>query len=76
VIGTASWDDALRLLERACTLEPDRTVHLLALGEAYRDVGRKDAARRTLAAAVAAPLTDPNDELYRRMAREALSALR
>lgn len=76
VFGEASWREAVRLLEGACAAEPDRTVHLLALGQVYRDSGDKAAARRALQAALAAPLFDANDEAYKREAERDLAALR
>jgi regulator of microtubule dynamics protein 3 len=76
VFGEASWREAVRLLEAACTAEPGRTVHLLALGQVYRDAGDKPAARRSLEAAIAAPLFDANDEAYKREAERDLAALR
>lgn len=76
VFGEASWREAVRLLEAARAAEPARTVHLLALGQVYRDAGDKPAARRTLQAAIAAPLFDVNDEAYKREAERDLVALR
>jgi tetratricopeptide (TPR) repeat protein len=76
VFGEASWGEAVRLLEAANMTEPERTVHLVALGQVYRDAGRKDAARQALEAAVRAPLKDPNDERYKREAERDLKALR
>jgi hypothetical protein len=76
VFGEASWGEAVRLLERANALEPKRTVHLLALGEVYRDHDEPDKARDALQAAIDAPLRDANDEAYKREAARALKALR
>jgi tetratricopeptide (TPR) repeat protein len=76
VFGDASWREAVRLLEAACAAEPARTVHLLALGQIYRDAGNTAAARRSLEQAIAAPLHDPNDEAYKREAERDLRALR
>ncbi len=75
VFGEASWDNAIRLLERAVQIEPNRTVHLLALGEVYRDAGNTEKARATLNAAIRAPLHDPNDEAYKREAKRTLDTL-
>lgn len=76
VFGEASWREAVRLLEGAVAAEPARTVHLLALGQVYRDAGDKSAARRAFEAAIAAPLFDVNDEAYKREAERDLAALR
>jgi tetratricopeptide (TPR) repeat protein len=76
VFDEASWAEAVRLLEGACAEEPNRTVHLVALGQVYRDAGDPTAARRALEAALRAPLQDPNDEVYKREAERDLRALR
>jgi tetratricopeptide (TPR) repeat protein len=76
VFDEASWAEAVRLLEGACAKEPGRTVHLLALGQVYRDAGDRAAARRAFEAALEAPLRDPNDEVYKREAERDLKALR
>lgn len=75
VFGEASWSEAVRLMERAVTLEPNRTVHLLVLGQVYRDAGEKTKARETLQAAIRAPLVDTNDEAYKREAARDLEEL-
>lgn len=76
VFDEASWAEAVRLLEGACDADPNRTIHLLALGQVYRDAGDRPAARRALEAALRAPLRDPNDEVYKREAERDLRALR
>lgn len=75
VLGEASWDNAVRWLERAVQIQPNRTVHLLALGEIYRDTGQREKARRTLEAAIRAPLRDANDPQYKEAAQADLDAL-
>jgi tetratricopeptide (TPR) repeat protein len=76
VFDEASWAEAVRLLERANAVEPNRAIHLLALGQVYRDAGDSPAARRSFEAALRAPLTDVNDEAYKREAARDLQALR
>ena len=75
VFGEASWREAVRLLERATTLEPNRAVHLLVLGQVYRDAGNTTKAREALQAAIRAPLRDVNDEQYKREAERDLAQL-
>jgi tetratricopeptide (TPR) repeat protein len=75
VFGEASWDEAKRLLELANKVEPDRTVHRLALGQVYRDTGERAKARAQFEAAIKAPLFDYNDEAYKREAAQELQRL-
>ncbi len=76
VFGEASWSEAIRYLEAANTSQPNRTIHQLALGQVLRDAGQKERARAMLQAAIAAPLADPNDELYKREAERDLRNMR
>lgn len=76
VFGEASWAKAVSLLERANALEPNRTVHQLALAQIYRDTGETQKARAMYEAAVNSPLFDANDEAYKRDAKKELAALR
>lgn len=76
VFEEASWENAVRWLEQATTLQPNRTVHLLALGEIYRDTGQREKAKRALEAAIRAPLRDANDPQYKQAAQADLDAMR
>ena len=76
VFSEASWARAAALLERANAIEPNRTVHQLALAQVYRDTGKKDRARAMYEAAINAPLVDANDEAYKREAQRELGELR
>lgn len=76
VFGSASWGEAIRLLQGANAEEPNRTVHQLALAQIYRDAGEGAKARAMFEAAVAAPLWDVNDEKYKAQARQELRALK
>lgn len=71
----ASWADAVRFMEQAAALDPQRGVHRLDLARVYRDVGRLREARAAYQAVIAAPLIDFNDEHYKRQAQQELSAL-
>ncbi|HUR92057.1 MAG TPA: tetratricopeptide repeat protein [Gemmatimonadaceae bacterium] len=74
-LGAASWANAVRHLEQAVKLSPDRIIHHLELGDVYRD--RKDtaAARRSYETATRLPLADYNDERYKAQAEAGLRAL-
>ncbi len=75
VFGEASWKVAIRLLERANALEPNRTVHQVALAQVYRDAGQKSKARVMFEAAIKSPLFDINDEQYKAEAARELREL-
>lgn len=76
VFSTATWPEAIRYLEQAVALEPNRLVHHLDLARIYRDAGRKSDARAAYGAALRSPLTDANDATYRQSADEELRNLR
>lgn len=75
VFSTARWSEAVRLLELAVSIEPRRAVHHLDLARIYRDVDRKDDARREYEAVLAAPRMDVNDPVYKREATEEMRRL-
>jgi Flp pilus assembly protein TadD len=76
VFGTASWNEAVRYLELAVQVEPERLVHRLDLARIYRDMGRTAEARTAYRAAVAAGAFDANDGVYRQQASEELRKLK
>ncbi len=76
IFGSASWAEAVRYLEQAVQVEPDRLVHRLDLARIYRDMGRTTDARRTYGAAIAIADSDPNDATYRQQAGDELRRLR
>ncbi len=75
VFGEASWKEAIRFLERANALEPNRTVHQVALAQVYRDAGEKNKARAMFEAALKAPIFDINDSEYKAEAARELKEL-
>ena len=75
IFDTASWAEATRYMELSVTVEPERLVHRLDLARVYRDTGRKADARAAYAAAISLPLTDANDDAYKRDAERELAAL-
>lgn len=75
VFGLANWDEAQRLLEEAVRVDPTRIVHRLDLAGIYADRGERDQARAQYEWIAAAPITEPNDDLYKRQAAERLRRL-
>ena len=76
VFNEANWRDAVRYLERAASLEPDRVVHKLELASVYADSGNKAKARETYQAAIQTAPVEYNDKRYVEQARQGLAALR
>ncbi|MCO4100072.1 tetratricopeptide repeat protein [Gemmatimonas sp.] len=76
IFGSASWAEAVRYLEQAVQVEPDRLVHRLDLARIYRDMGRTAEARRAYGAAIVLADSDPNDATYRQQAGDELRRLR
>ncbi len=75
-LADASWSEAIRALERAVALEPQRIVHRLDLALIYRDAGRRNDARAQLDRVVQSPPADYNDPQYLRAAADARARLR
>jgi tetratricopeptide (TPR) repeat protein len=76
VAKAASWSEAVRYLELAVQVEPERLVHRLDLARIYRDLERTEDARAAYRAAVASADFDPNDRVYRQQATEELRRLK
>jgi tetratricopeptide (TPR) repeat protein len=76
VLKTASWSEAVRYLERAVEVDPDRLTHHLDLGLVYRDVGETSKAVTELGTVVNGPRSDVNDPLYKRQAQAALAKIK
>ena len=76
IFSEANWRDAVRYLERAAALEPDRIVHKLALASVYTDTGDKTKARETYQAALQLKALDFNDTHYLQQAQRELDELR
>lgn len=66
VFDTAKWSEAVRHLEQAVSLEPERIVHRLALAGVYRDTGDAAKAREQLDRIARLPVSDVNDDRYKR----------
>jgi tetratricopeptide (TPR) repeat protein len=75
VFDSASWPEAVRYMEQAVAVDPDRITHHLDLGKIYADVGDKAKARAQFEAVLRMPATEANDTLYKREAEKALKEL-
>src|SRR5687767_601424 len=76
VFGSASWADAVRYMEDAVAVDPNRLTHHLDLARIYRDRGEKAKARAQYEAVLAGAVTEFNDAQYKRAAERELTALR
>jgi tetratricopeptide (TPR) repeat protein len=79
VFGTASWAEAVRYMERAVQLDPNRITHHLDLAEVYRDrnkPGDKEKAKEQFQAAIDGPITDFNDAHYKKEAQDEMAKLK
>ena len=74
--GEANWKDAVRLMEKAVALEPERIVHRLELAAIYADSGDKAKAREQYQTAVRLKPSDFNDKHYQEQAQKELAALK
>jgi Flp pilus assembly protein TadD len=75
VFGSANWGDAVRYMEQAVAVEPERITHHLDLARIYVDVGQKAKARAEYEKAIALAPTDPNDDHRKRDAAAELKKL-
>ncbi len=75
VYETANWDTAQAYLERAVAGEPNRVIHHLTLGRIYADRHNRKKAEEQFQAALRAPISDFNDEEYRKQASAGLKKL-
>ncbi len=76
VFGEASWEDAIRYLERAVTLEPNRITHRLDLARVYADMDNRARAREQLTRIATTAAVDVNDAHYKREAAALLQRLK
>jgi tetratricopeptide (TPR) repeat protein len=77
VLGQANWQDAVKYMERAVAVDPERLSHRLDLAGIYADVDQKPKAREFYEFVIAATTrTDFNDPLYKRQAEERLKRLK
>jgi tetratricopeptide (TPR) repeat protein len=76
VFGSASWKEAVRYMEQAVSVEPNRLVHRVDLAEIYADIGDKAKARTELEYVMNASVSEPNDAKYKAQAGRLLKELR
>lgn len=76
VFDAASWNEAMKYIERAVAADPDRIVHRLDLGRMYAELGNKDAAREQFEWIANAPVREYNDDHYKEEAARALRELK
>jgi len=76
IFGSASWSNAIRYMEEAVGVDPDRLTHHLDLARIYRDRGEKAKARHHYEAVMKGTATELNDAQYKRLADQELTALR
>lgn len=76
VFGEASWDNAIKYLEEAVALEPNRITHRLDLASVYKDRGQKAKAIELYEWIEKAPVTDFNDAKYKELAAQRLKQLK
>lgn len=72
----AKWSEAVRLMERASELEPDRIVHRLELASIYADTDNKAKAREQYELIARLKPMDFNDKHYQEQAKTALTQLK
>jgi tetratricopeptide (TPR) repeat protein len=76
VFGSANWADAVRYLEEAVAVDPNRLTHHLDLARIYRDRGEKAKAREQYEAVIRGEVTEFNEAQYKRLAERELGAIR
>src|SRR5687768_11888741 len=75
ILGSAKWDEAVRLLSRAVEVDPQRLAHHLDLARIYRDIDKPDQTRVHYQHVIDGSPTDFNDEHYKVEARQELARL-
>ena len=76
ILGSARWDEAVRLLSRAVEVDPQRLAHHLDLARIYRDIDQPEQARVHYQHVIDGAVTDYNDSHYKREAADELGKLR
>ena len=76
VFGEASWDNAVKYMERAVAVDPERIVHRLDLAKIYADMGDKAKARAQFELVVRGRRVDFSDPAYQRDAQAALDKMK
>lgn len=76
IFGSASWKEAIRYMESAVAVDPNRVVHRIDLAQMYVDLKQPDKARAQAEAALKLPSTDVNDDTYKAQARQIIGNLK
>ena len=76
IFDTASWNEAMKYMERAVAADPERIVHHLDMGRMYAELGNKDRARDEFEWIASAPIREYNDDHYKEEAAKALADLK
>ena len=76
VFGSANWENAVRYMEQAVAVEPDRISHRIDLAKIYLDTNNKARAKEEFEAVVRIPATDYNDRFYKQQADAELKKLK
>lgn len=71
-----TYADAVKCFERAITLNPDRVINYIELGQVYSEMGRTADARRVLSKGLSLKQTDKDDAEMKQRGRELLAKLR
>jgi FimV-like protein len=75
ILGTASWKEAVRYMEDAVAVDPNRITHHLDLAKIYADIDDKAKARDQFQQVISLPATDYNDPHYKQDAERRLAKL-
>lgn len=76
VFSQASWPDAVRYMEKAVAVDPERLTHHLDLAGVYIDVNERAKAREQLEFVINGKQTDVNDPAYKTEAASLLKKLK
>jgi tetratricopeptide (TPR) repeat protein len=68
-------EEAARCLEKAISLNPNRLMHYIELGQVYGQMGRKEAARRAILKGISMPNKEKDDPETKEHGREELKKL-
>jgi tetratricopeptide (TPR) repeat protein len=74
--GEANWDNAIKYMEQAVAIDPNRITHRLDLALIYADRDMKAQAREQLEWIAKAPITDYNDKHLKLEAANKLAELK
>jgi tetratricopeptide (TPR) repeat protein len=75
ILGSAQWDEAVRLLSKAVEVDPMRLAHHLDLARIYRDIDQPERARVHYQHVIDGTPTDYNDAHYQSEAAAELPRL-